>query len=172
MTHHITGWRWSIVATVLGFVACSSAQTSRTELPADRIVIAKSAHTLTLMRAGSAIKTYKVALGTQPVGAKTRVGDHKTPEGNYTVDRKNAQSIFHLALHVSYPNAADRERARKLGVSPGGDIEIHGLAKQYAYLGALHRQMDWTDGCIALTNSEIEEIWRLVPVGTTIEIRP
>ena len=125
-----------------------------------------------LLRAGKEIKTYKIALGPNSVGPKTRQGDHRTPEGLYRIDAKNAHSRFHLSLHVSYPNADDRERARKLGVSPGGDIMIHGLPDQYAYLGALHRNYDWTDGCIAVSNAEIEEIWKLVPVGTVVEIRP
>jgi murein L,D-transpeptidase YafK len=124
------------------------------------------------MNHGEVLKTYKVALGTVPVGRKQRSGDHKTPEGVYTVDWKNAASKFHKALHVSYPNVADRERARKMGVHPGGDIEIHGLGAKFGWVGALHRERDWTDGCIAVTNEEIDEIWPLVPVGTVIEIKP
>lgn len=139
---------------------------------ADRIVIVKSTRTMTLMRGDKVLKAYKVALGGQPVGAKERIGDHRTPEGKYVVDWKNPQSRFHLALHVSYPNATDRERVRKLGVAPGGEIEIHGLGSKYGWVGAAHRQVDWTDGCIAVTNQEIDEIWPLVPVGTPIEIRP
>ena len=139
---------------------------------ADKILIIKSAHTMTLLRGGKTIKTYKVALGGVPIGPKRIEGDHRTPEGNYAIDAKNAHSRFHLALHISYPSAADRETARKLGSRPGGAIMIHGLASSFAYLGALHRQTDWTDGCIAVTNAEIEEIWRLVPVGTHVEIRP
>jgi murein L,D-transpeptidase YafK len=139
---------------------------------ADKILILKSAHTMTLLSGGKVIKTYKVALGTVPVGPKHVEGDHKTPEGNYVIDSKNPQSIFHLSLHISYPSAADRLRAKELGASPGGAIMIHGLAKQFAYLGRLHRQADWTDGCVAVTNAEIEEIWKLVPVGTRVEIRP
>ena len=88
------------------------------------------------------------------------------------MDTKNPHSQFHLALHISHPNAADRQRARKLGARPGGNIEIHGLGSKLGWVGALHRQTDWTDGCIAVTNSEIEEIWPLVSVGTTVEIRP
>ncbi|HET7871085.1 MAG TPA: L,D-transpeptidase family protein [Terriglobales bacterium] len=88
------------------------------------------------------------------------------------IDSRNPHSQFHLALHISYPNAADRERARKLHANPGGDIMIHGLPSQWAWLGAAHRQSDWTLGCIAVTNAEIEEIWALVPVGTKVEIRP
>lgn len=127
---------------------------------------------MTLLRGSKTLKTYKVALGGVPVGPKHIEGDHKTPEGDYVIDAKNAHSRFHLALHISYPNAADTEAARKLGSRPGGAIMIHGLAKPFAYLGALHRQADWTDGCIAVTNPEIEEIWKLVPVGTRVEIRP
>ena len=142
------------------------------KLQADKIIIVKSARTMTLFNADKVLKTYKVALGTEPVGPKRVEGDHKTPEGSYTIDARNPQSRFHLALHISYPSAADRERARRLGTRPGGAIMIHGLEKPYAYLGALHRQTDWTDGCIAVTNAEIEEIWKLVPVGTRVEIRP
>jgi murein L,D-transpeptidase YafK len=138
----------------------------------DLIVVEKSAHTMALMSKGNALKTYHVALSTVPVGAKERAGDHKVPEGNYTIDEKKPQSRFHLALHVSYPNAADRARAKKMGVDPGGEIEIHGLEKKYAWLGSLHREHDWTDGCIAVTDAEIEEIYPLVAVGTAVEIRP
>ena len=113
-----------------------------------------------------------MVLGTVPRGAKERQGDHKTPEGNYVIDAKNSHSRFHLALHISYPKAEDRERAKKIKVDPGGDIMIHGLEHSFAFLGDLHRQTDWTDGCVAVTNPEIEEIWKLVPVGTIVEIRP
>jgi murein L,D-transpeptidase YafK len=139
---------------------------------ADRIIVEKSARTMTLMRGGKVLKTYKVALSREPVGAKERAGDHRVPEGEYVVDLKNPHSRFHLALHISYPNAADRERAHKLGVNPGGNIEIHGLDSKYDWVGSLHREVNWTDGCIAVTNPEIEEIWPLVPVGTPVEIRP
>jgi murein L,D-transpeptidase YafK len=139
---------------------------------ADRIEIHKADRTMNLLRAGKILKTYKVALSTVPVGAKEREGDHKVPEGLYVVDRKNPQSVFHLALHINYPNAADREHARKLGAKPGGDIEIHGLGPKWGFLGATHRQVDWTDGCIAVTNAEIDEIFPLVDVGTPVQIVP
>jgi murein L,D-transpeptidase YafK len=127
---------------------------------------------MTLMHGAKVLKACKVALSREPVGAKDREGDHKVPEGEYVVDSKNAQSRFHLALHISYPNATDREKARELGVRPGGNIEIHGLGSKYAWVGSLQRQVDWTDGCIAVTNQEIDEIWSVVPVGTPVEIRP
>jgi murein L,D-transpeptidase YafK len=139
---------------------------------ADRIVIVKSEHTMTVLRQGQVLKTYKVALGHEPRGAKTRLGDNKTPEGEYVIDSRNAHSQFHLSLHISYPSPADRDRAKKLGVDPGGQIMIHGLPPAYAWLGPLHRKTDWTLGCIAVTDSEIEEIWTLVPVGTKVEIKP
>jgi len=142
------------------------------EKKVDLILIEKSQHTITLMSNGNVLKTYRVALSTVPIGAKERVGDHKVPEGKYTIDEKKTESRFHLALHVSYPNATDRARAKKLGVDPGGEIEIHGLEKKYAWLGSLHREHDWTDGCIAVTDAEIEEIYPLVAVGTAVEIRP
>jgi murein L,D-transpeptidase YafK len=157
---------------VLTWCVPASSAPKKEPLQADRVVIAKSERTLTLFRQSKALKTYKVALGGEPRGLKTQRGDNKTPEGLYTVDARNPHSQFHLALHVSYPNSADRERARRLGVNPGGDIFIHGLPPAFAYLGPLHRQRDWTLGCVAVTNSEIEEIWAMVPVGTAVEIKP
>jgi murein L,D-transpeptidase YafK len=139
---------------------------------ADRIVIVKSERTMTLLRQGRVLRTYKVALGREPRGPKIQIGDNRTPEGEYTIDLRNAHSQFHLSLRISYPNQADRERARKLGVDPGGAIMIHGLPAAYAWLGAAHRQTDWTLGCIAVTNPEIEEIWQMVPLGTKVEIKP
>jgi murein L,D-transpeptidase YafK len=142
------------------------------ELRASRIVVNKKERTMQLMRNSKVLRSYRIALGGEPVGAKTQQGDHRTPEGNYVVDRRNMRSKFHRALHISYPNAADRERARKLGVSPGGDIFIHGLPNGYGWIGGAHRAHDWTDGCIAVTDQEIEEIWQLVDDGTPVEIRP
>lgn len=145
---------------------------AQTASKVDRIVIEKSKRTLTLMDGAKIVKTYKVAIGGQPVGAKDRQGDHKTPEGIYSVDAKNPNSQFHKALHISYPNPADRANARKLGVSPGGDVEIHGLGAKWGWIGAKHRLTDWTDGCIAVTNEEIDEIYPSIKVGTLVEIRP
>jgi len=153
--------------------ACATTSVRESVGPkADRIVVVKSARTMTLLRSDQVLKTYKVALGTEPVGAKQRSGDHRTPEGEYVIDSKNSNSRFHLALHISYPNAADRGRAQKLGFDPGGAIMIHGLDPKFSWVGALHRRLDWTDGCVAVTNPEIEEIWSLVAVGTPVEIKP
>jgi murein L,D-transpeptidase YafK len=139
---------------------------------ADRVVVYKARREMMLYRDGKAIRTYRIALGRTPVGPKRREGDGKTPEGDYVVDGRLARSQFHRALHISYPAAADRERARRAGVSPGGDIMIHGLPNGQGAIGAAHRQSDWTEGCIAVTNEEIEEIWRLVANGTPIRIEP
>jgi murein L,D-transpeptidase YafK len=127
---------------------------------------------MTLIAKGQILKVYKVALGRGPIGPKDHQGDHKTPEGEYVIDQKNTQSRFHLALHISYPSPSDRKRAREEGVDPGGAVMVHGVEDKLAWVGSLQHDLDWTDGCIAVTNSEIEEIWRLVPVGTPIEIKP
>jgi murein L,D-transpeptidase YafK len=155
---------------LLCFLLASTAVYAQAKI--DRIIIEKKARTMELVRAGQVLKTYKIALGGEPVGAKTMQGDHRTPEGDYVINSRNAHSQFHRSLHISYPNAADRERARKLGVAPGGDIYIHGLPNGYGFIGAAHRARDWTDGCIAVTDQEIEEIWKLVENGTAVEIRP
>jgi murein L,D-transpeptidase YafK len=126
---------------------------------------------MTLYSKGQVLRTYRVALGRGSGNPKRQQGDHETPEGLYSIDAKNAHSRFHLALHVSYPNTQDRERAQKLGVDPGGDIMIHGIENGLGWLGSLQHQIDWTDGCIALTDQEIAEVWKLVPVGTPVEIR-
>jgi murein L,D-transpeptidase YafK len=141
-------------------------------LHAERVLVLKKERTLQLLSGGKVIKSYKVALGGNPIGPKTRQGDHKTPEGVYVLDRRNAHSQFHRAIHISYPNERDRAEARKLKVSPGGDVFVHGLPNGYRFVGAAHRLKDWTDGCVAVTDEEIEEIWRAVPDGTPIEIRP
>jgi len=139
---------------------------------ADSILILKKDHVLELIAGGKVIRTYKVALGRGGSAPKEREGDGRTPEGHYTIDSRNAESRYHKALHISYPNDEDRKRAAELGVSPGGAIMIHGLPNGMAWLGAFHRLYDWTRGCIAVTDEEIDEIWDLVPIGTPVEIRP
>jgi murein L,D-transpeptidase YafK len=139
---------------------------------ADRILIEKSARRLTLFRDGKPIKRYRVALGCDPVGKKTREGDGKTPEGCYIIDYRKDNSRFHRALHISYPNEDDKRQAAEPGVSPGSDIMIHGLKNGMGWIGKRHLMRDWTQGCIAVTNWGIDEIWRLAPVGTKVEIVP
>ena len=142
------------------------------EQRASKVLVLKTEHKLLLLDDGNNVmRTYSVAIGRGGLEPKQRQSDHKSPEGLYSIDRHKGDSRFHRALHVSYPNDADRERARKLGVEPGGDIMIHGIQNGLGWLGPLHRAVDWTDGCIAVTDAEIEEIYSAVPDGTPVEIR-
>ena len=145
-----------------------------TPLKADRLVVLKGERRLVLMRGDRVLKVYRVALGRYPKGHKTREGDAKTPEGTYTVDYRidSDRSKFYRALHISYPNRKDRANARRLGVDPGGQIMIHGLPTKWSAKEVGHPRLDWTQGCIALTNREMDEIWAMVADGTEIEIHP
>ena len=127
---------------------------------------------MTVFSDGAPVKTYRIALGFEPVGPKRRQGDGKTPEGIYRISARIPQSKFHRALLISYPNFMDAEQARRRGLPPGGNIEIHGLPGWMGWVGSAHALMDWTDGCIGVTNQEIEELWNLVPNGTLVEIKP
>jgi murein L,D-transpeptidase YafK len=124
------------------------------------------------MHHGAPVRTYRIALGGHPEGHKRQEGDSRTPEGIYVIDARNPESRFHLSLRISYPNAEDRRRAASRGVSPGGDIFIHGLPNGDGDASRAYAGRDWTDGCIAVTNAEIREIWAMVKEGTPIEIRP
>ncbi len=137
--------------------------------PATYILVEKARRTMTLYANSKPLGTYRIALGDAPVGHKTTQGDEKTPEGKYKIDLKNQYSRFHLSLRISYPDKADLAQAAKRGVSPGGDIFIHG---QPGGTPTSKIPYDWTDGCVAVSNKEIEEIWRQVKIGTTVEIRP
>lgn len=138
----------------------------------DKILIEKGARRLMLLSKGEVLKSYRIALGGDPVGPKERQGDSKTPEGTYVIDARNRDSRYHCALHISYPNERDRKRARELGVSPGGNIMIHGVKNGYEWVGESQADADWTQGCIAVTDREIDEIATLAPNGTVVEIRP
>lgn len=166
------GVHYSTLVLGLGIAATALAGDGPPLRQADRIVIEKSNHRLTLYAGERPLRSYVVALGAGGLAPKRRQGDRRTPEGNYRIDWRNPNSAFHLALHVSYPSAADAVAARKHGEKPGGDIMIHGLPNGMGAVGALHRRLDWTAGCIAVTDDEIEEIWRTVPDGTLVEIRP
>jgi murein L,D-transpeptidase YafK len=161
---------------VLLLASGTLAEPPRAPLPAgtraDLVVVDKSERRLTLFRRGRELRAYRVALGPSPDGQKRQAGDGKTPEGRYVIDWRNAKSTYHRSLHVSYPNARDRRDAKRRGVDPGGAIMIHGLPRGMGWLGAEHVASDWTLGCIAVTNEEIEEIWRVVNDGTAIEIKP
>ncbi|MGA3129574.1 MAG: L,D-transpeptidase family protein [Terracidiphilus sp.] len=167
--------RWTRAAVwcaILIFAVPLMAQPMPPPQKADSILILKKDHVLELLRGGRVIRTYKVALGSGGLALKEREGDGRTPEGHYIIDSRNAASHYHKALHVSYPNDEDRKHAAKLGVAPGGAIMIHGLPNGMGAIGAAHRLYDWTLGCIAVTDQEIDEIWDMVPTGTPVEIRP
>jgi murein L,D-transpeptidase YafK len=157
---------------VLLLAMASPCLSARMPSQADHIVVNKSKRELLLLRDGQVIRHFRIALGRNPHGPKVRQGDGKTPEGTYTIIGRNAASDYHRSLRVSYPNAADRSFAMRQGFNPGGDIMIHGLPNGHGSIGAAHRDMDWTEGCIAVTDPEIEEIWRLVPDGTPVRINP
>jgi murein L,D-transpeptidase YafK len=155
-------------------IAAPNDVASWTPLKADRLVVLKGERRLVLMRGDRVMKVFRVALGRYPKGHKVREGDARTPEGTYTVDYRldSNKSKFYRALHISYPNRQDRAQARKLGVSPGGQIMIHGLPTKWSAKDVGHPRLDWTQGCIALTNREIDQVWKMVDDGTTIEIHP
>lgn len=136
----------------------------------DRIVIEKAARRMQLYQDGKVVRTYRIALGFTPEGDKQRQGDGKTPEGEFTIDRRNSESAFHLSVGLDYPRPKDRARAAKGGYSPGGDIFIHGQPN--ALPEGFKLKGDWTAGCIALTNAEMREVWAVTPIGTKVEIRP
>jgi murein L,D-transpeptidase YafK len=167
--------RRRVAAIFLAATICASQKatfSAQSTAVADSIVISKSAHTLSLMSGKTVLKTYHVALGRGSAGAKQVAGDNRTPEGKYVIDEKKTSTKFHKALHLSYPNADDRAKASKLGKPPGGDIEIHGLPTTFAWVGTTQHVLDWTAGCIALSNDEIDEVWKMTSVGTPVEIDP
>jgi len=139
---------------------------------ADLVAVFKAERRLTISRAGSVLKTYRVALGFAPEGHKEREGDGRTPEGAYTIDARNPRSAFHLSLRVSYPDDKDKARAASRGVPPGGDIYIHGQPNELPEVPVDHPNRDWTTGCIAVTDAEMREIWSLVTTGARVVIHP
>ncbi len=138
----------------------------------DSLVVLKSARKMMAYAQGEHVRTYDIALGQQPIGHKEVEGDMKTPEGTYSINDRNPNSAYHKNLGISYPNEADIAHAESLGKSAGGDIKIHGLKNGMGYIGELHRQQDWTHGCIAVTNEEMDELYESVEVGATIVLMP
>lgn len=153
-------------------VICSLNWAADTEPTADAVLVEKSKRKMYLIHDGQKYKEYSISLGDNPIGHKQEEGDEKTPEGEYVIDYRNPNSRYHLSLHISYPNKQDKKSAEKRGVSPGGDIFIHGLPNGTGLFPFAFKNRDWTDGCIAVSNDEIKEIWRLVKNGTPIKILP
>lgn len=157
--------RFMLLAGVASLAACSTSKFQRYNGPeVTHIVVAKQRRRMYLMNNQDTLQTYDVELGFAPEQHKFQEGDGRTPEGTYYIDRRNPNSRYHLSLGISYPNARDRARAHAAGVSPGGDIFIHGTPKMFA------GQPDWTYGCIAITNREMEEVFAMVRTGTPIRI--
>lgn len=155
---------------LLGLFLSSAAYASGT-VHADKVVVIKDEKLLLLLRDGKILKSYRVSVGRNP-GRRVRRGDDRTPEGRYVIDGRNPRSSYYKALHISYPNASDIRNARKFGVSPGGEVLIHGLPSGFEDLGVSHADLNWTRGCIAVSNEEMDEIWQLVADGTPIRIIP
>ena len=157
---------------VLFLSSCWTAVNADLPLTADKVLVIKSERKMYLIRDGAVFKEYDIMLGLNPAGHKQEKGDNRTPEGHYVLDGRNPQSRYHRSIHISYPNEADRKKARERGVDPGRFIAIHGLPEKSEEEAWHFIERDWTNGCIAVTNPAIEEIWELVPDGTPIEIRP
>jgi murein L,D-transpeptidase YafK len=138
----------------------------------DSVVVHKERHLLQLLQGGNVLREYPISLGGDPVGHKGREGDQKTPEGRYLLDWRNASSGYYKSIHISYPEPADIKAAAAKGIDPGGMIMIHGQRNYFGWLADLTQMFDWTDGCIAVTNAQMDEIWDLVPDNTPIEIKP
>jgi murein L,D-transpeptidase YafK len=141
-------------------------------LKADMVVVYKSKRLMELRKRGKTIREYRISLGKNPEGPKLMKGDKKTPEGLYVLDWRNGKSYYHRSIHISYPNAIDMLRAEEMGVNPGNMIMIHGIPPSYNHAANILKHRDWTSGCIAVNNSEIDEIWNLVNDGTMIYIKP
>jgi murein L,D-transpeptidase YafK len=168
--------RWLLALFCLSFVTVSQATASTVVTLngkiIEKVLVLKSAHQLQLLNNGQPLRTYRISLGKQPRGAKLMEGDKRTPEGIYWVDWRKISDRFNLAMHISYPNVADSVRSMREGVPPGGMIMIHGTPDTLDYPEQLFHTLDWTDGCIAMRNMDMREVWQLVPDGTMIEIRP
>ena len=149
-----------------------SSQPARASAPVEKILVLKSARQLQLISNGKPIRTYRISLGKQPKGPKMREGDKRTPEGLYWVDWRKKSDKFNLAMHINYPNVSDAAQARRQGLNPGSMIMIHGTPDSEENPEELFHTLDWTDGCIAMKNYEMREVWSLVKDGTLVEIRP
>ncbi len=156
---------------VLVWLSCSAAYAEKTP-DVDQVIVIKSERKMLLFSSGGVVKEYPIMLGLNPVGHKLEKGDNRTPEGHYVLQGRNPQSRYHRSIHISYPNESDIRRAREKGLDPGRYIAIHGLPVKSEEAEWDFIERDWTNGCIAVTNKAIEEIWDLVPDGTPIEIRP
>lgn len=165
-------WLLPLLCLTLGLNAQASAPPLDASRQVDKVLVLKSERKLHLQLRGETIRSYRISLGKQPSGAKLREGDLRTPEGFYWIDWRKPSDKYQLSLHISYPNARDLAKAREAGVPPGGMIMIHGTPLDEEYPEWFFHTLDWTEGCIALKNDDMREVWSLVRDGTLIEIRP
>lgn len=159
-------------AITVALASFSAAPSPGEDARVDLVRVQKAERRMQLLSGETLVKEYKIALGARPIGHKRWQGDERTPEGRYVLDWRNPRSIAHKSIHISYPNALDSAAAKSMGVPPGGAIMIHGAANGYGWWAWVLQLIDWTDGCIAVTNQEMDEIWTLVQDGTPIEINP
>jgi murein L,D-transpeptidase YafK len=157
---------------IIFFISLLLAFVCKAEEIADSVLVEKSKNTLTLLKNGKSIATYHVVFGGNPVGHKEHEGEKKTPEGIYTLDSKNANSAYSKAIHISYPNAQDIANAKSKGVPAGGAVMIHGQKNGFGWASIAVQRINWTAGCIALSNEDMEKVWKSISVPTTIEIKP
>lgn len=163
----------ALAVTTLFFGSLHAASVAATEFPlADKVVVEKEGRKLHLLRDGKPFRTFDIALGIEPVGDKMQEGDFRTPEGRYTLDARNPDSDFFLSIRISYPNPQDRHEAAQQGVDPGGQIMIHGQPNEPTYSAGYYKSADWTNGCIAVSNSDMIDIWLMTPDNVPIEILP
>lgn len=156
----------------LGVLVFLVSATTHAIQKADLVLVKKSESKLFLISDGKPIREYRIAMGPRPRGPKMAAGDERTPEGEYILDRKNEKSAFYKSIRISYPNDFDRERAERLGVKPGGSIMIHGQPKDHPWPEEVAQTFNWTNGCIAVTDWQMDEIWDAVDEGTPIKIQP
>jgi murein L,D-transpeptidase YafK len=157
---------------VFVFISCMLATAAHAQLKADRVLVKKSEHKLFLLRKEIVYETFHVVFGPRPQGPKLTEGDERTPEGDYILDYKKSPSIFYKSIHISYPNAADRLRSAQAGLRPGGQIMIHGHPDVDQFIGEDARHFNWTNGCIAMANEDMDILWEAIDVGTPITIEP
>jgi murein L,D-transpeptidase YafK len=167
------GWLVALAACLLAAVVAAMPRAKATDFPvADKVVVEKGKRKLHLLKGGEAFRTFDIALGVEPNGHKQQEGDNRTPEGRYWLDMRNDRSDYFLSIRISYPNERDRLEAARQGVPPGGQIMIHGQPNTPTYSAAYYRQTDWTNGCIAVSNSDMIDIWLMTPERVPIEILP
>lgn len=165
-------WLLALLCLTLSFASHCATVPTAPAATVDKILVEKSQRRLLLIGDGKTLKSYRISLGKQPVGAKLREGDLRTPEGFYWIDWRRKSEKYNLSMHISYPNARDQAQAKAAGVKPGSMIMIHGTPLDDEYPEWFFHTLDWTEGCIAMKNADMREVWAMVKDGTLIEIRP